>query len=1277
MKQKLFTFVKRIGIAFAITSVLFIITFGIVFQFYIKPNLNNYKSKIELLVSQATGQIIKINSLEGQWDFIYPEIALHEVVFYDSQNNKTLTLEEVSADISWLSPFYLSLTLSEIRLRMPKLLVKRDSNNKIFIGGIPIDSSSNTQLMNWILNQKKISIVQGEINWYDEFRKAPILTLKDLNFSYKTSLFNMELTGKHKFNLNFRVANSDNQLINLSGKIYAEKIENINLWDSEVKIKASNINLASYTPWVNYPIKINSGTGDLNLTANINNASITKIKASVRLTSFKTELNQANKNELNLQNFSSNIIWLSDKKDHQIKFERLYLLTNNGINLEDTASSIIISKETNKPTAFSLRANKIPLDAANEVLQTIPYFEDIKNKVNQIQPSGTVFDIDLKWKEREKTELTLNAKFDKLSMKTFEDFPGYENLTGSIQIANENGSIKFKSTDIAVTYPKLFREKLKFNVLQGNVNWQKDYFSLKNINFSNAFINGSINGNINFLTQSPFLDIQASIPFIDLKHAKNYYPKTISSEHLHWLDTSLLDGRLENTSILIKGSVADFPFVDIYNKSDPSKGTFVVTSSGKDTLIEYGTGWPVVEKFDFNATINAGTFELISKKGQLLGNSIKELKTRIPAITIEHPILNIQGIFNSPLRDAIKFINSSPVKNSVQHVFDEASGSGEGKVMVNIDIPMDNLDAISFKGYYQFLDSTLTNPSLGIPSIEKIKGSITFDEKKVSSENLAGTMFGGNTSIALSADQSKVIKVKLNGKFTDKGIQEKIGSSFSKINGSAQWDGLVEYKEPFLNIQLSSDLRGIEFGYPAPFNKTKEKEEKLYFSKKQNTSKSDDIEFKYSNIVNGKISRIIKNNMMVVDKGYISINSSPVSNIRNQNGLYLNANLPYINLDDFIAIFSSENSNNEFKIDKADIILKSADFFNRKFHDVKIEILPIKGSAKLKLSSKEISGNLLWIEKEDKLVARLNEFNLPDEIKKAPQIQIGKKQKIPNLDIKIGSFQMENKKIGKLEFISNTEKQNIRIQKFKISNEKSIFQADGEWLDWNNNSKTDINFTWKTINLGETLEKVGYNNLIKEGDAEISGQFKWNNNPINFDKTKIDGSFTIDIRKGTILKVEPGVGRFFGLVTLQNLPRRLSLDFRDLFGSGFIFDTINASVRMNNGIMRTNNFRMNGPAAEVNMSGESNIIKETQDLNVKVTPHISDSFSIAALAGGPLVGAAAFLAQKILKDPLNKILTSEYRIIGSWDNPEEVNNSPSDKVKTTIGNTKNLFFENK
>lgn len=92
---------------------------------------------------------------------------------------------------------------------------------------------------------------------------------------------------------------------------------------------------------------------------------------------------------------------------------------------------------------------------------------------------------------------------------------------------------------------------------------------------------------------------------------------------------------------------------------------------------------------------------------------------------------------------------------------------------------------------------------------------------------------------------------------------------------------------------------------------------------------------------------------------------------------------------------------------------------------------------------------------------------------------------------------------------------------------------------------------------------------------------------------------------------------------------------------------------MNQGILMSNNFKMIGPAAEVNMDGEVDMLQETQNLHIVVKPFVSDSLSLAALAGGPLAGAAAFIAQKVLKDPLNKVLTDEYALTGTWDEPIE------------------------
>ncbi len=87
--------------------------------------------------------------------------------------------------------------------------------------------------------------------------------------------------------------------------------------------------------------------------------------------------------------------------------------------------------------------------------------------------------------------------------------------------------------------------------------------------------------------------------------------------------------------------------------------------------------------------------------------------------------------------------------------------------------------------------------------------------------------------------------------------------------------------------------------------------------------------------------------------------------------------------------------------------------------------------------------------------------------------------------------------------------------------------------------------------------------------------------------------------------------------------------------------------------MHSENFEIKGPAADIFIKGDVNIKDETQDLVVTITPNVTDTMSVAALAGGPIAGAAAFILQKILNDPLNEVLTDEYRLTGSWADPQE------------------------
>ena len=65
-------------------------------------------------------------------------------------------------------------------------------------------------------------------------------------------------------------------------------------------------------------------------------------------------------------------------------------------------------------------------------------------------------------------------------------------------------------------------------------------------------------------------------------------------------------------------------------------------------------------------------------------------------------------------------------------------------------------------------------------------------------------------------------------------------------------------------------------------------------------------------------------------------------------------------------------------------------------------------------------------------------------------------------------------------------------------------------------------------------------------------------------------------------------------------------------------------------------------------------MKETQDLKVVVQPTLTDSVAIGAAAGmvNPVAGLIAYLAQKIMNDPVERMFAYGYAITGRWDDPQ-------------------------
>jgi uncharacterized protein YhdP len=155
------------------------------------------------------------------------------------------------------------------------------------------------------------------------------------------------------------------------------------------------------------------------------------------------------------------------------------------------------------------------------------------------------------------------------------------------------------------------------------------------------------------------------------------------------------------------------------------------------------------------------------------------------------------------------------------------------------------------------------------------------------------------------------------------------------------------------------------------------------------------------------------------------------------------------------------------------------------------------------------------------------------------------------------------------------------------------------------------------------------------------------------DYPSMTGKMNLALDAGQFLKAEPGVGRLLGVLSLQSIPRRLTLDFRDIFSEGFAFDNVSGDIQIARGVARSDNLRMKGLQAAVLMEGSADLAAETQDLHVLVVPEINAGGAALAYAAiNPAIGLGTFVAQWLLRKPIAAASTEEFRVTGSWSDPK-------------------------
>ena len=511
------------------------------------------------------------------------------------------------------------------------------------------------------------------------------------------------------------------------------------------------------------------------------------------------------------------------------------------------------------------------------------------------------------------------------------------------------------------------------------------------------------------------------------------------------------------------------------------------------------------------------------------------------------------------------------------------------------------------------------------------------------------------------------IVTQVEGSIDPAGLAPYVAPSLAaKLEGAAEWSAKLVSGRLGNELVITSDLRGLAASLPPPFAKVAGEERPTTLAIRALGS-DNEVSTLAMGSIHGRFTRAGEERWNAAFKF-----GSPVSGEPTREGLWLYGELAWLDVDAWQATFAATRGNagavapQAIELRGADLKLALAHYWGRDFANMHATLARSGSQWKGHLESPAVAGDVDWNwEGKGRLVARFDRLAVVEAANTLAPAKAAQATDLPALDVTAQKFDFRGKWLGALDLKAEPAGDEWRIDKLDISNPHAKFASTGVWRRTATGSLTTLNLKLESSDLNAVMGQFGYGDYLKRGTGSLEGTLVWPGFPHEFAVANIAGSFKVDARRGQFAKIEPGAGKILGLLSLQSLPRRALLDFRDVFSAGFAFERIHGDVKVAKGVLLTDNFEIDGPSAFVTMTGEVSIPAETQTLTMHVVPEIGEGLALAAtLVGTPVLGLSTLLVTKLLRNPFGKAVAYEYQVTGSWDNPQVVRTSAGPPPKT-------------
>ncbi len=864
----------------------------------------------------------------------------------------------------------------------------------------------------------------------------------------------------------------------------------------------------------------------------------------------------------------------------------------------------------------------------------------------------------------------MRAEVDQLSWLAGQKIPGVNGLQGHFSLDERGGYAELESEGLQFDAPRLFSSSLDLDHFQTRLEWEKNNeqwdIAIDQTKLVNRDATVMAAGHLLLGPGKayPRLYLDAMLPEAEAQRIPAYIPFKImkSAKARSWLQRAFLSGTARNAQVTYAGTLS--------KKAFKTHRAHLRASFDVDHVdLHYRDLWPDLKDLGGRVSFDNARLHADVKKGQVsgvkIGSALVDIKDLFQAN------LEVDSDAHGDFRQFLDYVRNSPLSKGKEAFLDKVRGHGNTALGLGLRIPLSHKieQPLKVTGGLVVKDAQLGLPENEV-DFSQVNGFLAFTKDTFNAVGIQAKFRGGPVTVSVKTQEDESIAVDFSGHFPAASLLPALSAQIASVTeGAARWQARLAIpskaelaqKQPF-TLKVTSDLKGIAIHLPEPLGKPERRRKNLVINYRFDPDFPGlDLQYEQLFRLRGELDaahgqRIAR---AVVDL-------SPGDTEWPEHGIKLRGHWPTLDTSGWLKIIRQLRqyaSPDSPPLDIRDITVSMDQWQlgGLVLADARIRARRSAQTWAMRLDSDRLAGNLQvpteW--KTKPAWARLDYLHLPRNEDGQPPS--GKPHEgvspmdLPSMDATVLDLRWGKSLLGEARVQMHRTATGQHIDDFTMDTEHLKTRGSGDWREIGRAQQSVLKLDLSGSDVGATLLNLGFKVGLGSGTGSLKGKLSWQGPPYLPDFPTMNGRLKAHLKDGKLSNVEPGIGRLLGLLSVDKLPRRLELNFRDVSESGFLYDSLKAEVDLFSGDLRLRRFNIDGPAAGISLSGRTSLVTHDYDLLMDVVPKIKSTLPLAAgVLAGPQTGALVFLADKVAEGlgvDLNRSIALKYKVTGDWDKP--------------------------